>query len=541
MSAKISVSGVSLASPEGSHLNTEHARLGSASVRRLKHILLGNVCVLALGLAMTMGPTPAAAAKYLLKRGPAHKQAEQASKLPFGEIPKGPYQIFISLNEQKLHFYSDGTHVTDALVATGVPGHPTPMGVFSVIEKDRYHHSNIYSGAPMPFMQRITWSGVALHEGPGVGHVASHGCIRMPHDFAARLWVLPTMGMRVIIARQELRPEDFADPRLFVHKDKPPTSAAVLAPAVQTAQKVDPGIRTDVLDAPVGAPPETHQATPAAAAAPTGRAQPTLAEIVKGAAADATQLKKPAPAASSAAPAPSAAAAVATAAAPTLPPPAQLPNTAATGAAAPTSPQSMPSAATAAPAVPSQAANVTTASTNLTAPISLDDVPLPLSKPSRIAGGASGPIAIFVSRKESKIYVRQDFTPLFDAPVKIENPNQPFGTHVFTALNYLPDHTTFRWNVVSLPGAAAKPPEKWKYVRDAYGRRLRVRVNERAAEPVQDSTPETPQQALARIEIPQDVIDQISHLIVPGSSFVISDQGLGSETGDHTDFIVVTR
>ena len=68
-----------------------------------------------------------------------------------------------------------------------MPGHLTPLGVFSVIERDRYHHSNIYDNAPMPYMERITWSGVALHEGVGLGHQASHGCIRMPHDFAARL------------------------------------------------------------------------------------------------------------------------------------------------------------------------------------------------------------------------------------------------------------------------------------------------------------------------------------------------------------------
>ena len=83
----------------------------------------------------------------------------------------------------------------------------------------------------MPFMERITWSGVALHEGVGLGHPASHGCIRMPHDFAARLWQLPTMGMRVIIARGEVTPAEFADPHLFVHKDMPPVAAATPAPA----------------------------------------------------------------------------------------------------------------------------------------------------------------------------------------------------------------------------------------------------------------------------------------------------------------------
>jgi L,D-transpeptidase catalytic domain len=137
---------------------------------------------------------------------------------PFGDIPTGPLQIIISINQQKLHLYSDGTHVADAPIATGVPGHSTPTGVFSVIDKERYHESNIYSGAPMPYMQRITWSGVALHQGQNLGHPASHGCIRMSQEFASRLWLLPSLGARVIIARPELMPRDFGDPHLFVHK-----------------------------------------------------------------------------------------------------------------------------------------------------------------------------------------------------------------------------------------------------------------------------------------------------------------------------------
>src|SRR5262249_45903725 len=106
-------------------------------------------------------------------------------------------------------------------VSTGVPGHPTPMGVFSIIQKDRYHHSNIYSGAPMPYMQRITWSGVALHEGVLPGVPASHGCIRMSHDFAARLWPITKLGIRVIVARPDVIPTDFSHPNLFVPKQKP--------------------------------------------------------------------------------------------------------------------------------------------------------------------------------------------------------------------------------------------------------------------------------------------------------------------------------
>src|SRR5215467_960611 len=122
--------------------------------------------------------------------------------------------------------YSDGVHVADTSIATGVPSLPTPLGVFSVIQKQVFHRSNLYSGAPMPYMQRITWSGAAMHEGESIGHRASHGCIRMPHDFAVRLYHLTKLGARVIIANSELKPTEFADPHLFVHKEIPPEVAS---------------------------------------------------------------------------------------------------------------------------------------------------------------------------------------------------------------------------------------------------------------------------------------------------------------------------
>jgi len=413
-------------SPKVAKLQHRNAQRGALSSRRVKIILLGNVCLLGLALVAS----PASAQYFTIKHRPPHRPAAHASKDPFGEMPKGPLQAIISISQQRLHFYSDGKHIMDVPVATGVPGHLTPLGVFSVIERDRLHHSNLYSNAPMPFMERITWSGVALHEGPGVGRQASHGCIRMPHDFAARLWQLPTMGMRVIIAQSELRPLEFADPHLFVHKDKQITAA--LPKPIETAQ--------------------------------TGTATKT----------DASEITK---------------------------------------AAAPA---------------------------GIAAPIALEDVPLPLTKPERIAKGGNGPIAIFVSRKAGKIFVRQNFLPVFEAAVKIDHPEQPLGTHVFTALDWQPDHATLRWNVVSLPGETTRTVEHWTYVRDYYGRPHRQRVQERVVEPA--PPPEAADRALARIDIPQDVIDQISQLIVPGSSLVVSDQGLGPETGSSgTDFIVVTR
>jgi L,D-transpeptidase catalytic domain len=469
-------------------LSTRRARQSSASTVRFKHVLLGNVCVVALCLGLAAASSPADA-----KTKPGRAETEHASKLPFGDIPKGPLQIFVSINQQRLHFYSGGTHVADELVATGVPGHLTPMGVFSVIERDRYHHSNIYNNAPMPFMERITWSGVALHEGPDVGHQASHGCIRMPHDFAARLWQLQTLGMRVVIARPELKPADFADPHLFVRSQKAGPSAS-LPQAVKTALTIDPATKTDASDPPapakrddlvtgtVNAPAGAPQGP--AAVQPVQATQPALNDILK-VAVDAASPKEGDPAATDAA-----------------------------------------------------------GQADITAPMATDDVPLPLSKPTRLLEAGNGPIAIFVSRKEGKIFVRQDFTPVFEAPVKIDRPQEPLGTHVFTALDYMPDHSTFRWNAVTLPPEAVKGEQHYRYVTDAWGRRRREVIETPAAEPPPSAqSPETPHDALARIQIAQDVIDQISELMVPGSSLVVSDHGLGDETdiGGGTDFIVITH
>ena len=105
-----------------------------------------------------------------------------------------------------MRIYDANGFFAETPVSTGMPGHPTPMGVFSVIQKQKLHHSNIYSGAPMPYMQRITWSGVAIHAGVLPGHPASHGCIRMPMAFAVKMWNWTKMGARVVITPGEITP-----------------------------------------------------------------------------------------------------------------------------------------------------------------------------------------------------------------------------------------------------------------------------------------------------------------------------------------------
>ena len=508
---------------------------------RLRRLALtGSVYALGFVVALTL----AAPASAKVRHKPEPKEIEHVAKDPFGTLPKGPMQIVISINQQKLHLYANGTEVADTLVATGVPALPTPTGIFNVIGKERFHRSNIYSGAPMPFMQRITWSGVALHEGENIGHPASHGCIRMPREFAMKLFSVTKVGVRVIIARNELKPVPFADAHLFVHKAMPvpaPAAAAPTAPeATRTAQVGDDNKKTDAIAAP------KLEASAAAAPAPA-MPEPTKAALITDDA-KTTDAAEPSKAET---PTPVAPAATDTAAqagdagkTPATVEPAKseaLPTGEAN--AAPPAPQQE---GLAKPVMPTVAEADKLRGTAATPAVTLDPpadaAPPTAAKPTTIVetGRASqGPISIFVSRKEKKIYVRQNFAPVFYAPVTIDHPELAFGTHVFTAMAYLDDGSTLRWNVVSMPG---EPPKAKREVdNDRRGTR-----HGRREEPVQRPVgelppPQTPAEALARIDIPQDVIDRISAMIVPGSSLVVSDQGLGEETGEGTDFIVVTR
>ena len=155
------------------------------------------------------------------------KSAGKESPEALAPKAKGLLSIYIAIDKQQLTLYSDGQPIAHSRVSTGVPGHPTPTGVFSIIQKDRYHHSNIYSNAPMYFMQRITWSGVAMHQGVVPNHPASHGCIRLPEAFARQLWGITRLGVRVIVARGEVTPVAIEHPRLFTFKPAPPPEPAV--------------------------------------------------------------------------------------------------------------------------------------------------------------------------------------------------------------------------------------------------------------------------------------------------------------------------
>jgi lipoprotein-anchoring transpeptidase ErfK/SrfK len=142
---------------------------------------------------------------------------------------KGPYHIVVSINTQRVSLYGADGLIRTSGVSTGMRGHPTPMGVFTVIGKERFHRSNIYSNAPMPFMQRITWSGVALHEGVLPGYPASHGCIRMGSEFAVFMWNTTKIGSRVIVTQEEPAPVSISSLKLFTPPPAPRAFATAAA------------------------------------------------------------------------------------------------------------------------------------------------------------------------------------------------------------------------------------------------------------------------------------------------------------------------
>jgi len=146
-----------------------------------------------------------------------------------------------------------------------------------------------------------------------------------------------------------------------------------------------------------------------------------------------------------------------------------------------------------------------------------------------------GPISLFVSRKEGKLFVRKGFEPVFDVPVTITRPTEPIGTHIFTAGRPAPDTDALRWFAVSIPNdhVAAEPVRAKGRSRDVH--------EEKPPVPLTGSLRQAAMNALDRIELPPEALERIAPLVTPGASLLISDQGLGPETGKETDFIVVTR
>jgi lipoprotein-anchoring transpeptidase ErfK/SrfK len=133
--------------------------------------------------------------------------------------PSGPVVIIVSIPEQRAYVYRNGVRIGASTVSTGKPGHETPTGVFSVLEKDQKHVSSTYQGAAMPYMERLTWDGIALHAGKLPGYPASHGCVRLPLEFSRKLYGVTHSGTHVVIADAHSAPAEIVHPGLAAPVD----------------------------------------------------------------------------------------------------------------------------------------------------------------------------------------------------------------------------------------------------------------------------------------------------------------------------------
>src|ERR1700756_1019553 len=127
-------------------------------------------------------------------------------------VTSGPIVMVVSITEQRAYVYRNGILIGATTVSTGRPGHVTPTGVFTVLQKQKEHRSTIYDGAPMPYMERLTWGGIALHAGGLPGYPESHGCVHLPSEFARLLYGIFTGGMTVVIGTDATEPEAVAHP-----------------------------------------------------------------------------------------------------------------------------------------------------------------------------------------------------------------------------------------------------------------------------------------------------------------------------------------
>jgi lipoprotein-anchoring transpeptidase ErfK/SrfK len=345
-------------------------------------------------------------------------------------VPTGTLHVIVSIDQQRATLYANGTAVASTKVSTGTKSHPTPMGVFTIIQKNRHHVSNLY-GAPMPYMQRLTWSGTALHTGPLPGYPASHGCIRLTDDFAQLLWKATKLGARVIVTRDDVQPAAFTHAKLIAPK---PFVTALPAQAVPVKPDAAPVRTADAVVVPV-------------------------------------QLSS------------------------------------------------------------DEAPAVTPAETEIDPRVRSNEAIASAQEIER----RNSPVSIFVSRKDGKLYVRQAMQPLFDLPIALRDPEQPIGTHVYTAME-LKDGA-MRWTSVTIPSAF---PREISSV-DRSSKRARTLGRTETTGSAVQLPPSDATNALDRFDIPQEALDRLATLLVPGSSLIVSDNGIGGETGRYTDFIVLTR
>jgi hypothetical protein len=420
-----------------------------------------------------------------------------------------PVMAVVSLSRQQVAVYDARGKMLEARVSTGQAGYETPAGIYSVIQKDRYHASNLYENAPMPFMQRITWSGIALHAGDLPGYPASHGCIRLPYDVARQLFELTNKGMRVVVVRDNMVPVDFTHPALFRSGASNPAPSGT---QVENVALVPRPARSSIAAAKAAAAEAAAQkAEHARRAASQAREEAAeylekleVAEEAKQTAegeikeADELLLQ--------------------------------------TEGSSKYGERLKASKAKAQDRLSAARSKIDAIYAEGKAKIDAATVARTEAKAARAASAAAQeeaklaagvPVSVFISRKTQRLYVRQSFEPLFESDVRIRDPNAPIGTTLFTALGYVgKDTDELRWSALAMyPERASQRPASGL-------------ARQRGGEPLRTDAAAA-KAALERVAIPQDTLNRIGELVTPGSSLIVSDEEMSRETGKGTDFVVL--
>ena len=448
--------------------------------------------------------------------------------------PVGPVLAVVSLARQRISVYGSAGLIAQGAVSSGRPGFPTPTGVFTVIQKNRFHRSNIYSGAPMPYMQRITWSGVALHAGVLPGYPASHGCIRLSNAFAMELWGITKLGARVVVTPDDAQAAEIASARLPVPALTNATSADALPDAAP--------IKTVSLTAAAGDGDTTDAAPPVRLVNPLERAKAAKIATAVEAASKAKAAKQAVElSAAKALEANKAIAALREAESVLAAARARLDaaDKVLEAAKTPEAIERAKAGQAAAHAKVDEAAKLAVDAAVLEA----EKTPLAFAaaraaweaeKESEAAAAAqkaadrgTEPISIFISRKTGRVYIRQAWAPIHEAPVTFKDPDAAVGTHLYLAVEPVGEGKALRWLSVSMPGAA--PAES----------KTQPRRGDKPAAPARSH--ETAQSVLDRVEMSEETRAFISQKLWTGASLIVSDQGISHETGTYTDFVVLAR
>jgi len=411
----------------------------------------------------------------------AAKQARQPAEAVAPREAGEPIMAIVSIKSQQVTFYDSEGWILRAPVSTGTTGRETPAGVFAIVEKDKDHHSTMYDDAWMPNMQRITWNGIALHGGPLPGYAASHGCVRMPFNFAEGLFDKTNIGMRVIISPNDAAPVDFSHPALFV--PKPEAIAAAPGRIGKLSAEAEEATRAaDETKKAASAAAKEAQSLPASLRKLEQQKARADAEnayadkLVANAKNDQAKAKAD-----------------------------ELKQKAATKAA---DAATQLDAAKAAAQPKRDAVAATKEAAKVAAARKTEAV-----KAATDAKLALEPVSVYISRATQKLYVRRNthkpapdgggevFDTSIEVPVTIRNPDQPLGTHIFTAM--AKNDTGLRWSVVTIDSG------------------------------------DDARNALDRITIPQEVWDRIGPTALPRSSIIISDEPLSAETNYRTEFVAV--